>query len=61
MEDTCKLMIDNIFMKNNDAEIGKWKRIHKGPKIDEVNLPPGFELNIVRLKYNCKAVINSEE
>jgi len=61
MEDTCKLIIDNIFMKNKDADIGKWKRIHKGQKIDEVVLPPGFELYIEGLKYNCKDEINSEE
>jgi hypothetical protein len=61
MEDTCKLIVDNIFMKNKDADIGKWKRIHKGPKIDEVNLPPGFELYIEGLKYNLKDEINSED
>lgn len=61
MEDTCKLMVDNIFMKNKDADIGKWKLIHKGPKIDEINLPPGFELNIEGLKYNCKDDVDAEE
>ena len=61
MEDTCKLIIDNIFMKNKDADIGKWKLIHKAQKIDDVSLPTGFELVVEGLRYKCKDEINSKE
>jgi hypothetical protein len=61
MEDTCKLIIDNIFMKNENADIGKWKLIYKGEKIEEVNNLQGFELLVEGVKFNLKDEIKFEE
>jgi hypothetical protein len=61
MEDTCKLIIDNIFMKNENAEIGKWRLIYKGEKIEEVNNQQGFELLVEGVKFNLKDDVKFEE
>lgn len=61
MEDTCKLIIDNIFMKNENADIGKWKRIYKSPKIDDVCAPPGMELLLEGVKFNHRNEIKFDD
>lgn len=60
MEDTCKLIIDNIYSKNPESDIGNWKRIYKGNKVDDINVPPGFELVIDITKFNAKDEIKIE-
>jgi len=54
MEDTCKVIIDNIFCKNKNSETGLWRKVYTGVKVDEVNVPPGFELVMEGTKFNPK-------
>lgn len=61
MEDTCKVIIDKIFMKNKNAETGMWKKIYKGTKVEDVNIPPGFELILEGVKLNSKEEIKFDD
>lgn len=52
MEDTCKVIIDNILSKNKSADTGLWKKVYKGVKVDEITVTPGFELVIEGNRFN---------
>ncbi len=61
MEDTCKVIIDNLFCKNKSADTGLWNMVYKGVKVDEVSVAPGFELMIEGNRFNPRDEIKLED
>jgi hypothetical protein len=61
MEDTCKVIIDNIFCKNKNADLGLWKKVHLGSRVDDIHVAPGFELMIEGCRFNPKDEIKLDD